>query len=264
LFQNRALRDLVNDSYKPYKMDHMAQRFHEHGLNWFAISANVAGKCEGRLYAEYIRFGHPNFQFFIWQLNNANDIDAQLNGMLDAAKSVQANGIIIDIEGQAFRTHAAEARELYRSAREKVSQYSAQEGNQTLSLGVTVIGFPNLPGYVSEDDLKAADFLLPQIYNREDNLSASNMAGRINYWLDTFSPHTKVVLLAGAHHCDVDPEHREQSCSSERAKTASEFDSVAASFIDKARNAIGWWRYGNIESGDHWERVRDFNLNMGE
>lgn len=264
LFQNRALRDLVHDRYKPYKMDHMAQRFHNHGLNWFAMSANVAGKCEGRLYAEFIRFGHPDFQFFIWSLNSANDINNQIDEMLAAAKNVQANGIVIDIEGQAFRTHAAAARELYRIAREKVTEYSAQAGNQPISLGITVIGFDHLVNYLNQDDLQAADFLMPQIYNREDNLSASAMNSRIDYWLDTYSAHTKVVLVAGAHHCDIDPAQREQSCSSERAKNATEFDTTAAYFREKARAAIGWWRYGSIESGNHWERVRDFNLNMSE
>lgn len=264
LFQNRALRDLVHDRYKPYKMDHMAQRFHDHELNWFAMSANVAGKCEGRLYAEFIRFGHPNFQFFIWSLNNASNISGQIDEMLAAAKSVQANGIVIDIEGQAFRSHAAAARELYRVGREKVNEYSSQPGNQPLSLGVTVIGFSPMANYLNMDDLAAADFVMPQIYNREDNLSATEMDRRIDYWLTTFSEHTKVVLVAGAHHCDIDPEHREQSCSSERAKNATEFDNTAAYFRGKARDAIGWWRYGSIESGNHWQRVRDFDLTMSE
>ena len=259
LFQQSAMHNLVSNRYKPYKMDHMASRMHDNGMNWFALTSRVASMCEGRLYTEFIRFNHPNFQFFIWQLNTPTNMEAQVDDMLAAARNIQANGIIIDIEGEnSFRGHAAQAREFYQIARRKVSEYSAQEGNQELSMGYTTVGHRQLPPWVNIEDVRASDFLMPQIYNNEDSFSTAEINRRIDFWLN---PHPRnsappadgfpkpVVLVAGAHH---NP--------GSRPKTAEEFEHSTGPFAGKAQGAIGWWRYGVIESGNHWQRVREFPL----
>lgn len=261
LFQNRALNRLVNDRYKPYKMDHFASRFHDYGLNWFALSASVGEKCEGRLYTEFIRFGHPTFQTFIWGLNSADEIDEQIDQMIRAVRNTGSQGFMIDIEGQAFRNHSDEARQLYARAREKAVEFESSPGGWQVSVGITIIGFPRIVRYLSEDDLNSADFIMPQIYNRADNLSSTAIQSRINFWRSTFNQN-KVIPLAGAHHCNTS--QTEMGCSSERAKNSSEFENTIAPFQAASLNAIGWWRYGSIEQGNHWQKIADFQFDRSD
>ena len=180
--------------------------------------------------------------------------------MIRAVKNTGSQGFIIDIEGQAFRRHAAEARVLYQRAREKAAEFAQAPGGWPLSVGITVIGFPRMAPYLNEEDLRAADFIMPQIYNRADNLSSRNIQSRIDYWTTTFAERT-VIPLAGAHHCD--PSEAEMGCGSERPKNEAEFESSVAPFRDRNFSAIGWWRYGSVENGDHWQQIRDFELNIG-
>lgn len=258
LFQNRPLNRLVNNRYRPYKMDHMASRFRDNDINWFALSAPVAEKCEGKLYNQYLRFGKPNFQTFIWMLNHADNIESQIDQMIRAVRNTRASGIIIDIEGQAFSRHRDEARELYRVAREKANEFSRSQQGWPITVGITVIGFPNTAPYVNEDDLNSADFIMPQIYNRADKLSNNNLNRRLTHWTTAFTGKP-VIPLAGAHHCA--PITGEMGCNSERAKSPEEFETSISPFRNYPLSSIGWWRYGSVENGDHWGRIRSFSLN---
>ena len=259
LFNLRTLSDLVHDRHKPYKMDHMASRFHDNGLNWFALAAGVAEKCDGGLYTEYLRFGHPNFQTFVWTLNVPGDIDDQLDLMIRGARNVRAAGLIIDIEG-AFRGHAAEARQLYSKAREKAAAFEASVGGWPLTVGITVIGFESeaLQPFVNADDLLNADYIMPQIYNRKDNLSEASIRARIRVW-ETTGRGQHVISLAGAHHC----EGAGNACGGTRPKSEAEFEESAAPFRETPRRSIGWWTYGFVDMGNHWSTIRNFAVADG-
>ncbi len=260
LFQNRPLHRLVPNRYRPNKMDHMANQFHDNGLNWFAISAPVGGKCEGRLYTEFIRFGHPTFQTYIWRLNQSDNIEQQIGEMIRAVKNTGSQGMIIDIEGQDFRNQAAQARELYSVARDKATEFSNSIEGWPISVGITVIGDSRIKAYLNEEDLREADFLMPQIYNRADALPARTIQTRINFWVTAFS-ESKVIPLAGAHHCDLRPiPANPYNCENERPKNSTEFENAISQFRDFNLATIGWWRYGSVENGNHWQKIRDFEV----
>ena len=299
LFQTRALNTLVDNQYKPYKMGHMADHFHDSGLNWFAVSSNVGGKCEGRLYTEYLNFGHPNFQIFIWRLNETvarqtalresrlrqraahieagnnelaervvintvQTLEQQVDEMIQAAKNTKAKGIIIDIEGS-FTGHRDDAIALYELARQKTQEFAQQAHGWPLSVGITMIGFQRLSAYLDDGILRAADFIMPQIYNKQDRFTDEFIQRRINFWDSGFADQT-VIPIIGAHHCDTT--ETEAQCPNERSKNAQEFAFMTRHFSTPLRPSVGWWRYGSIEAGNaseqgehgHWQQLADFPI----
>ena len=245
---------------------------------------------------EFLRFGNPNFQLFIWELNGPESLNEQVDRMVEAAQLLRAQGVVLDLEGS-FNGKGDEAVELYTKMREKVRQFGQQDGGWPLTLGVTVIGFcpnatflnathPILGKSIIDLMLEDADFVMPQVYNKLDNFSDREFRGRINFWdrlgrgqrfsgeqrrqhsrsdicfgADVVpaesSEHTvPIVFLAGAHHCDAD--RGEAQCGGERPKTAEEFEHCTGFFRTETRSAIGWWRYGSVARGDLWAQIRDF------
>ena len=128
-----------------------------------------------------------------------------------------------------------------------------------------MIGFHQLVPYLDVDILREADFIMPQIYNKQDQFTDEFIQRRINFWDSEFTDQI-VIPIIGAHHCDTTGE--EAQCPNERSKNPQEFAFMTRHFSSPLRPSVGWWRYGSIEEGKaseqgehgHWQRLADFPI----
>jgi len=127
-----------------------------------------------------------------------------------------------------------------------------------------MIGFQQLAAYLDDGILRAADFIMPQIYNKQDRFTDEFIQRRINFWDSEFADQT-VIPIIGAHHCDTT--ETEAQCPNERSKNEQEFAFMTRHFSAPLRPSVGWWRYGSIEAGNaseqgehgHWQRFTAMN-----
>jgi hypothetical protein len=226
--------------------DHVAERAEFAGLSWVAFPASYSAALL-QPYVTALRRGSRDVGIFVWQYNTPEGIDGQVQRMVERARAVGADGIILDAEGD-FRGHRNNAAQLMATARQRAD-------TANLTVGYTTIGlFANdLPA----DEFRSADFGMPQIYDRLDNLDAGYPARVLERWNNLFDI---VIPVSGAHHLNCAPG---TGCApANRAKTVAEMTQLLSE-TDIPDGAVGWWSFWFLDrapeaaANDRWSVIRD-------